>query len=185
MSYDYGGPDNEASEMIVDQSVIGSNNLACAINEGFAFVAQTYTAGITGTLAGINIDVISRRDSSPDFASERVFRLHVALCEVVNGFPSPTVLGEITLPTGSAPLSLLIAFPKPVPQVAGVQYAIVVNYADAPPSGAGQGLGHWSGTTRNPYKDGELFFGPDGNIWFASSINDHDVHFRTYVIRGS
>lgn len=43
--------------MKLDQSFFTPHSLGAAINEGFRYVAQTYTADITGQLAGIFIGV--------------------------------------------------------------------------------------------------------------------------------
>lgn len=85
------------------------------------------------------------------------------------------------MPSGNAPLSHLISFPEPIAQVAGIQYAIVVNYEGAPSAGVGRAQGFWTGATGNRYPYGNLFLSADDKSWYASSINDHDVHFQTFV----
>jgi hypothetical protein len=40
----------------IDQSFTSPTNLGANINECCAFVGQTYTAGLTGTLAGVSVD---------------------------------------------------------------------------------------------------------------------------------
>lgn len=158
---------------VVDQSFTSPNGLGAAINECCKFIAQTFTAGRSGTLAGVNIDVLS-------FEPTMRFPLHVAIRTVTpGGEPGPTILGETTLP-GGAPLSLLIRFPQTITIQAGVQYAIVVNFDGAPPPGPGRALGGWAGGTGDPYPGGKLYFSQfDGSSWFQS--NDGDLHFRTYV----
>jgi hypothetical protein len=161
------------AQTVVDQSFTSPTNLGASINDCCAFVAQTFTAGRTGTLAGVNIDVSSTPNNP--------FPLHVAIHTVTgNGEPSSTILGETTLNSNSAPLSLLITFPQVINIVAGKQYAIVVNYQGAPPS-FGQGQGVWSGATGNVYTGGDLYFSVAGSSWFPSSLGNHDVHFQTYV----
>jgi len=161
------------ADTVVDQSFTSPTNLGGDINECCAFLAQTFTAGLTGTLAGVNIDV--RSQNSP-------FPLHVAIHTVTNnGEPSSTILTETTLNSNSAPLSLLITFPQMINIVAGGQYAIVVNYQGAPPPGPGQFQGSWNGATGNVYTRGDLYASVDGSSWFPTSLGNHDVHFRTYV----
>jgi hypothetical protein len=147
--------------------------LIALINACCRFVAQTFTAGLTGTLGGVNIDVQSRS----------IFPLHVAIRTVIDGVPSTTVLGETTLSSSSAPLSLLITFPQVIPIVAGVQYAIVVNYEGAPPPGGSQIQGAWLGAVGDQYPRGQLYSSfLDGISWFLSDgLDGFDVHFQTYV----
>src|ERR1051325_1397113 len=115
------------AQTVVDQSFTPSPaNLGANINECCTFVAQTFTAGLTGTLAGVNIDVSSPTNSP--------FPLHVAIHAVtISGEPSSTILSETILSSNSAPLSLLITFPQVINIVAGERYAIVVSYQGAPP----------------------------------------------------
>jgi len=154
----------------VDQSFTSPTNLYGNINEGDRFIAQTFTAGLTGNLAGVNIHV----ESSSEFL------LHVAIRAVTGGVPSSTVLGETTLSSSSAPLSLFITFPQPVNIVTGVQYAIVVNYEGAPPPGPGQVQGFWMGAIGDLYTGGDVYASYlDGISW--SWFQGDDLHFRTYV----
>lgn len=162
------------AQTVLDQSFTSPTNLGASINGCCAFIAQTFTAGLTGTLAGVNIDVSSPENST--------FPLHVAIHTVTsNGEPSSTILGETTLDSNSAPLSLLITFPQVINIVAGERYAIVVNYQGAPPPGANQFQGLWSGATGNVYTRGDLYASVDSSSWFPTSLGDHDVHFQTYV----
>jgi hypothetical protein len=142
-----------------------------AINECCRFVAQTFTAGRTGFLAGVNIDVLG-------FGSSQ---LHVAIRTVANGAPTTTVLTETALASTSAPLSQLITFPEQILVRAGEQYAIVVNYDGAPPPGPDQARGAWGGAVGDAYPRGALFLSfIDGVSWFVPDPG-FDVHFRTYV----
>ncbi|MES2355505.1 MAG: hypothetical protein V4568_14105 [Pseudomonadota bacterium] len=159
---------------VIDQSLTSPNNLGADINECCKFVAQTFTAGLTGVLAGINIDVSSFINSP--------FPLHVAIRTVTeSGEPSPTILGESTLNSSSAPLSLFITFPQPIHITAGVKYAIVVNYEGAPPVGPGQFQGIWSGAAGDFYPAGNMYASfSDGISWL--DFADGDLHFQTYLM---
>lgn len=169
------GPARAAATAPVDQSFTSPHNLTAVFNDCCKFIAQTFTAGRSGTLAGVNISVASSR---PPMS----FPLHVAIRTVTpSGAPSPTILGETTIASGSAPLSLLIQFPQTIPVEAGVQYAIVVNYDNAPPPTPGQALGGWAGASGgNPYPGGSFYFSyRDGLSWIHAGGGD--LHFRTYV----
>jgi hypothetical protein len=168
-------------ELTLDQSFTPQINLGSNINEGAAFVAQTYTAGINGILSGIRLNILSKAILNPQTVFA-IYPLRVAIRQVRGGFPSATTLGETIVFDGSAPPDRLITFPTPILQEAGTQYAIVVNYVNAPPAGAGHWLGNWYGSTGDQYPDGELFYGPEGETWYASSVKDHDVQFQTYVV---
>jgi len=146
------------AQLTLDQSFTAATNLGSDINECCAFVGQTYTAGRTGVLTGVSVDV-----GSP-WASK--FPLHVAIRTVAGGLPTTTILGETTLTTNAAGLSQVIVFPQTIPQVAGAQYAIVVNYQGAPPEGAGQAQGEWYGAGGNGYTRGDLVASSDGGATF-------------------
>jgi hypothetical protein len=125
--------------LTLDQSHIEPYNLGASLIGCCKFIAQTFTAGLTGTLGGININL----GSSPT-------PLHVAIHTVVNGVPSTTVLGETTLGS-TPPITQLITFPQVINYVAGVQYAIVINFEEAPPTGIDP---VWTGTQSDPYPYG-------------------------------
>ncbi len=160
------------TQTFVDQSFTSPYNLGANINECCTFVAQTFTAGLTGTLSGVSVDVFSPV-SSP-------FPLHVSIHTVnADGSPSSMILSDTTLNSNSAPLSLFITFPQEISIVAGKQYAIVVSYQGAPPPGAGQFQGIWRGASGNLYTAGDLYSSVDGSSWF--SYPGSDVHFQTYL----
>jgi hypothetical protein len=156
--------------LTLDQSLTGPGTLGASINDCCRFAAQTFTAGLTGTLEGVNIDI----------QSSSTFPLHVAIRTVEGGAPSTTILGETTLSSGSAPLSLLITFPQVIRIEAGVQYAIVVNYEGAPPPAPDQTQGVWGGETGDQYTGGAGYLSfQDGISWFGGG--DGDLHFQTYM----
>ena len=157
--------------VIEDQSNTGSTNAAANINECCKFIAQSLTAGVSGTLDSVAIDVSSSLDEFP---------LHVAIRPMEDGVPAATVLGEVTITTSDSPLSNLIEFPRTIEIVAGEQYAIVVNYEGAPPPGPGQSQGFWLGNFPDPYPYGQAFSSElDGVVWIPNS--NSDLFFVTFV----
>jgi hypothetical protein len=158
-----------ADPISLDQSFTpASGGVFHLINECCAFVAQTYTAGITGTLAGVAVAVES---NSP-------FPLNISLRSAPAGLPSPAILAETTLSGSSSPLLNVFSFPTLVEQIAGEQYAIVVNFVGAPPPGPGQGLGFWRGGLG--YPEGTALASVNGSSWFESAPGS-DASFQTYV----
>jgi hypothetical protein len=64
-----------ADAQTLDQSFVAPFDLLADINDCCRFIAQTFTAGLTGTLAGVNMDV----------GSDSTFPLHVVIRPVVYG----------------------------------------------------------------------------------------------------
>jgi hypothetical protein len=155
----------------VDQSHTSGGGMSALINECCRYVAQVFIPGVTGTLAGVNVEVIS----------ESAHALHVAIHTTENAVPTQTVLGERTLDTGGSSISELITFPQTISLTAGVPYAIVVSYPTAPPSGGGQAQGQWVGTTGDAFLAGILYMSVDGTSWFTSGGPGNDGLFRTYM----
>jgi hypothetical protein len=174
-----GAPSVAADPAVIDQSytTLTTTGVTSLINECCRFLAQTFTAGISGTLEGVNIEV---RSSSP-------YPLHVAIRSVgSDGTPTTQVLGETTLSSSAAPLTMLITFPQRIEITAGDHYAIVVDYPAAPPSGAGRGQGVWDGGSYDPYAGGRAYdsYGDQGLTWFYEPTVDGDQFFRIYVREG-
>jgi hypothetical protein len=159
----------ETEQSIIDQSFTSPYGLGANINECCEYVAQIFTPEITGSLTGVNIDVLS----------EKLSKLHVAIHTVENGLPTWNVLGSTILNSAGSPLSENITFPQVIPVVAGVKYAIVISYVDAPPPGAGQSQGVWQGAINDVYKSGEMLIFYDGS-WIYNGLG-YDVHFQTHV----
>lgn len=160
---------NTSFSQTLDQSLTSPSDLSTSINECCPFIAQTFTAGLTGTLAGISVNI--QGNSS--------YNLNVAIHSVdSSGVPTSTVLGSTALNSNSATLSELIIFQETIYLTAGVQYAIVVNYPGAPQFYGGE----WSGANGNYYGGGQIFAGSGTspiNWWL--SYPDYDLHFQTYV----
>jgi hypothetical protein len=168
-----------AEVAVVDQSFT-SGNLNSLINECCALVAQTFTAGLSGVLAGVNVDVF---DCCSSTAS-----LRVAITTVdPDHRPTDVVLGQTTVGTCCPGLAQLITFPQTIPVEAGVEYAIVLSYPEGPPPGAGGAQGAWLGFVGDGYPRGRALAYVPGDGWVESrfGLDDlpTDLHFRTYVAR--
>ncbi len=154
---------------VLDQSFTSPGYLGANINSCCRFVAQTFTAGLNGTLTGINVDITTIGN----------YPLHIAIRTVANGAPSSTVLGETTLGVVSAPLSLLITFPQTIHVVSGIEYAIVADYEGAP---AGEWQGWWNGASGvggDPYPRGTEYTSYSDGVSWVRRVDD--LHFQTYV----
>jgi hypothetical protein len=174
-------PHRAAATVALDQSFVAPSDAQGAILTG-QFVGQTYTAGITGALAGVNLDVhfcMPFQGCTP--ITDTTFSMQISIYDTVNGLPT-TVLGSATLLPGQpAPLSLLITFPEVITEVAGEQHAMVVNFPGSTPGTCcpfpNNGL--WVGSGVNAYAGGTVVGSLDGISWITGS--DFDLHFRTYV----
>ncbi len=154
---------------VLDQSFTEPTDAAAFINEAAPFVAQVYTAGLSGTLVSISVDV-SSSDSFP---------LRVSIRAVMDGLPTGVVLGETLLAGSSAALSEAIAFDEPIEQIAGQQYAIALDYPGQPsPAGLAN---RWAGASGDVYVDGALALSLDGVNWFIEMPATVDLHFQTVV----
>jgi hypothetical protein len=182
---------NLVEAVTVDQSFTSGGGLTDIINDCCAFIGQTYTAGITGTLAGVSVDVVYLQANGPAFN----LPLDVQIRTIMNGLPSQTILGE-TSTTAFSP-SDIITFPQQIPQVSGVEYAIAVDFLEAPPQG--NPVGAWLGAVsftcppeglpcieiNTLYPGGHPVASSDGGAtWSISRLpapNDFDLHFTTFV----
>jgi hypothetical protein len=158
---------------VIDQEFPVLGGLGAVLNGGFTYVGQTYTAGLTGTLIGVNVAVYS-------FENVSAPPLQVAIHEVIGGVPTSTVLGQTLFEPSTSYItsfSEFLKFPTAIPQVSGEQYSIVVNYLDAPP--LGEFLGQWIGSPNNDYLEGQNFFSNDLTNW---KLSIGDLAFRTFVL---
>jgi hypothetical protein len=160
----------------LDQSFITGNDLSAGLYGKPVFEAQSYTAGITGTLQGVAIDV-----SALDV--NQVARIQIEA--IVGGQPSNVVLGTARAASGGdLAITTVIPFSTSIAQVAGQQYAILVDYPDAPPFFNGIGnTASWNGSDGNLYTAGTAFSTFDGGAtWQSFASNGFDFHFQTFVI---
>jgi hypothetical protein len=164
---------------VEDQSFTVPTNATVTIESvSFVHVAQTFTAGVTGALRAISIDM-----ASTSYGGE----MDVVLMGVTQGVPDGTflayrILSEDDLRAMSPdPLSYQIPMPDVFVE-AGKQYAIEVNYISYSNSGPPQSI--WSGATANLYAGGSVFTSPNFTDWQPVSDPSLDLHFRTFVITG-
>ena len=159
----------------LDQSFTTPSDLSAGLYGLPVFEAQSYTAGITGTLQGVALNITA---VNPTLRARIQIRSITAA-----GIPSNTSLGETRANPGNLSLQTVIPFSTSIPQVAGQQYAILVDYPEAPPFQDGiTEAADWNGATGNAYPAGTLMFTFDGGATWESSAFGGDVHFRTFVI---
>jgi hypothetical protein len=160
----------------LDQSFTSGGDLSAGLYGKPALTAQSYTAGISGTLQGVAIDV-SVIDPS------LVARIQIEA--IASGVPSNVVLGTARAPSGGdLAISTVIPFSTTIAQVAGQRYAILVDYPEAPPFVDGiENTASWNGSDGNLYPAGTMFSTFDnGTTWQSFESDGFDLHFQTFVI---
>jgi hypothetical protein len=160
----------------LDQSFITGNDLSDGLYGHPVLMAQSYTAGITGTLQGVAIDVS---------AIDPTLVARIQIEAIAGGVPSNIVLGQARAPhPGDLSINTVIPFSTSIPQVAGLKYAILVDYPEAPPFFNGiENTASWNGSDGNLYPAGTLLSTFDnGTTWTSFESQGFDVHFQTFVI---
>ena len=154
------------------------HNLSAILAEGFAYAAQTVTAGVSGPLVGADVYF-------GEFAEQTV-PWEVRVHQVVNGTPTGTVLALVTIPSSQVPSALDVPpqfvhvdFPSPPTFTAGQQFALVVHLQGTEGS-PGLFAGSWQGNADGLYPGGQLFFSLNGTT-FLPDPPPFDVFFRTFV----
>jgi hypothetical protein len=166
-----------SSPVVLDQSFVAQTSLGADINEGFDLAAQTFTAGVSGHLVGVSVDVFGFSETLP----------RISLYKGVSGFPTSDLLGSVLWSSPSAELTDVIDLTSQSVRVkAGQTYVLAVDYP-GPPRGAFQSQGIWSGSANGGYISGGAFFGnfssgDSGPVaWFTESGVARDLFFKTYV----
>jgi hypothetical protein len=160
----------------LDQSFTTPSDLSAGLYGLPVFEAQSYTAGISGTLQGVAVDITAVNPTV-------VARIQIRT--VSGGIPTNVVLGQARASGGgNLSINTVIPFSTAIPQVAGQQYAILVDYPEAPPFEDGIiEAADWIGATGNAYPAGTLMSSFDGGAtWQSFAAEGFDVHFRTFVI---
>ena len=165
-----GIPNVAGADPLLDQSFTGPTTAQAALGACCAYVGQTFSAGRTGVLAGVNVQV--EADASNSLPLDTAIRGVDS-----SGLPNSTILAQTTLNSSSSFLDQLITFRQGVRVTAGTEYAIVVNYEGLPQGGLSGG---WDGGLDNPYPRGTAVASSDyGVSWF--SLAGLDLEFQTYV----
>jgi hypothetical protein len=137
-------------------------------------VAQTFTAGITGTIDEVDLH-LGYSVSAPTAP------LTVEIRSASGGVPTNTVLASSSIPASSAPASsafVPVAFASQASVAAGTQYAIVASSATP----AITNNYEWTDApSANPYPGGTALYAPPGSSAWANDTTA-DVAFKTYVV---
>jgi hypothetical protein len=133
--------------------------------------AQTFTAGLTGGLDRVDLDLNNADASAP---------LTVEVRNTSGGAPGSSVLASASVPASSVPSSagfVEVDFASPAQVVSGTQYAIVAYTADLAPSVSY----NWFASGSNPYSGGALWFdfASPPTAWTEDA--GFDFAFKTYV----
>ena len=154
----------------IDQSLTAGDDLDAVFNDCCAFIAQVYTAGLTGTLAGVSLDITEFQEYN--------YPLGVQIRPVKKQAPAYPILGEAI--TNTFGLREIISFRQVIPQVAGTQYALAVHFIGAPPQGPDNAIASWRGAQGDLYQEGYAMASRDYGITWPLQTRD-DLHFITYV----
>lgn len=156
---------------VLDQSITGTLGWNSGVYED-VLIGQTFTAGITGVVDRVTID-ISREGNAGD--------LVVSIYEVTDGIPTgePLAVGVIDdLTVTEEILTVPVDFDDPAPVLAGSRYAIVASAPDAwPVEPDFDSVTYKWGCENNPVAD------EHGLVWFNDqwSTEAVDYRFATYV----
>jgi hypothetical protein len=160
----------------LDQQVLGPPTAAAPV-DATASLAQVFTAGITGTLTGVVINVAP---TAPAPTGNLVVAIESVTGSGLSAVPSGTVLGQTTLNpsqvTNGVPTS--VTFNSAITSTSGTQYAIVLSDKTEQ---TGQYL--WPVNDAANYKGGSAEFN-FGSGWFVESSTTSvpaDFLFQTYA----
>lgn len=167
-----------AATIVLDQENVGEVTLSQGVggrpgSYGDPVIAQSFTAGIAGTLA--SIDVSLHRNTHTVFGIDLVAEIF----PVADGIPVGSALGSVTIPELSIPETSssffnidLSAFNIPVN--VGTQLALVVHDSNKADQNTVYG---WVGSNSDSYTGGSRSYDV-GNGFTNTST---DLYFRTYV----
>lgn len=163
---------------VLDQSFTSPGGFSFGFDANpITSVAQTFTAGKTGLLSQVSVDIVTTRIES---------ELRVEIMGVANGLPNGNVLGSTSFTTdqlqamsSGSPLSERAAFTPAIYVTAGTQYALVASYGGW--SNTTVPHGEWGGATGDAYSSGSAFVATDVERLSWQPLGA-DLHFQTYVI---
>ena len=150
-------------------------NAGWSVIGGTTWSAQTFTAGLTGSLDQVDLLLTKFFDPPGDVVVE--------IRDISGVVPASTVLASATVLETNIAFSTPVSVPlsPPAPVVAGTQYAIVL-HSPGGVSGANYGAGQ---AATNPYAGGQrLISSNSGATWALSGITYNpnlDLVFKTYV----
>ncbi len=145
-------------------------------------LAQTFTAGVTGSLAQVDLYIAIFEQDHPGTLTVQIQSLDS------NGLPSGTVLGSGTVPESSVGAAwgwVSIPLSAPAPVTAGTRYALVVfsEFLGLYKIGSACHNPDWCSSSVSPdYAGGEVL--GKGGGWYSLTKN-YDLLFRTYVMPAS
>ncbi len=158
-----------------DQQVPGPADLGAAV-WGPQSLAQVFTAGVTGSLTGVVVNVA---ETSPTPVGNLVVSIESVTGSGLSAVPSDTVLGQTTLsPSQVINGQNSVTFSSGIPSISGTQYAIVLSDTT---DQDGQYL--WDGTDKANYQGGSSASNR-GSGWLVESPTPNgavDFVFQTYV----
>lgn len=167
------GPAQASSPVDQSQTIVGDGGMGIWSSPWSLWVAQTFTAGVTGDLT--QVDLLLFRINNPG-------DLTVQIESVNGGVPSGIVLTSTTVPQSSVweSFTWVQVTLGPIPVTAGTQYAIVLSAANAsldPYNPYG-----WVFVPQgDPYAPGALMISTDtGGNWRGGG-DGGDTGFKTYV----
>jgi hypothetical protein len=169
----------DGQTLIQDQSFTTPTDISVSFAAvPLTYVAQTFTAGQSGILRAVTIDMVP--------ASEGDIRVDIRA--VANGVPTDKVLANHLLSLdelqelAANPLSYQITIPDTY-ITAGTQYAIVINYNSYTNHFIPQGM--WFGAQGDHYTGGAAFTAAEAaTLNWTPEPDGRDLHFRTFVITG-
>jgi hypothetical protein len=161
----------------LDQSQTSTGGLEVSV-WGPEWVAQTFTAGITGDLDQVDLFLFRADNPGP---------LTVDIQAVTAGVPSGSVIASSSVAQADVndsftPTWISVPFSSPARVNAGKQYAIVLSARSI--SSFLEGIYAWNDVFGNPYSAGRVVISTTGGAtWgdFASVFDDADAAFKTYV----
>ena len=159
----------------LDQQVPGPGDLGAAV-WGPQSLAQVFTAGLTGSLTGVVVNV---QETGPPPVGDLVVSIESVTGSGLSAVPSDTVLGQTTLsPSQVINGANSVTFSPGITSISGTQYAIVLSDTT---DQNGQYL--WSGTDTANYQGGSGESNR-GSGWLVESPTGNgpvDFVFQTYV----
>src|SRR5262245_59698236 len=168
-------PAASASARTLDQQQTLSNFGGLQVDSN-ASKAQTFTAGLTGQLDQVDLDLSGMGVTTP---------LTVQIRDGSATAPGDTVLASASVPTSAVTSSeslVPITFASPASVTAGTQYSIVA-LNDSPPISGWFWYAGITGTA-SAYEGGKLYGSPNGppgtGPWFEGNTMA-DFNFKTYV----